>query len=104
MVGCLLVAGGCTNQPRTDQELIASAQETVNRKLGVQGTYSLMEAVVAKRIACGHVASPGNSGQDFVYRNDKLILDNDPDFDSAAIECDAAVSGLGGAVADNSGD
>ena len=30
----------------------------------------------------------------FVYRDERVILDSDPDFDKAAVQCDAAAGGL----------
>jgi hypothetical protein len=96
MIAGLLLLGACTREPRTDQELTARAQQAVDRKLGVQAQFSLMESAVAQHIACGH-ALPANAtggGQDFVYRDGRVILDNDPDFDAAAIQCDDAVSGV----------
>ena len=95
MLAGLVLIGGCSGAPRTDQQLTARAQQAVDRSLGVQATFSLMEASVAQQIACGHAvaANSGASGQDFVYRDGKVILDNDPDFDAAAVQCDDAVSG-----------
>jgi len=101
MLAGLALLGGCSRAPRTDAELTARAQEAVDRKLGVQAQFSLMEANVANKIACGHAvaANSGGGGQDFVYRDNRVILDNDPDFDAAAIQCDDAVDG-GNAAAD----
>ncbi len=83
----------CQGKPRTDEELTSRAQEAVDRNLGVQAQFSLMEATVAQQIACGHAAAPGKSEQDFVYRDGRVILDNDIDFDAAAAKCDEAVAG-----------
>lgn len=95
-IACLIGLAGCSGQPHTDAELIAQAQRAVNRKLAIQGQFSLMESAIAQKIACGHVGTPGTDGRDFVYRDGKLILDDDPDFDDAAVQCDAAVGGGGG--------
>ncbi len=100
-VAGLALLGACAQQPRTDRELTARAQEAVDRTLGAQAQFSLMEAVVAQQIACGHAVAAGKPGQDFVYRDGKVILDNDPDFDAAAIACDAAVGGGSAPTEDN---
>jgi len=93
---CVMLLAGCSGQPRTDEELTSQAQEAVDRKLGVQAQFSLMEATVAQQIACGHAAAAGQAGQDFVYRDGRVILDNDIDFDDAAVQCDAAIGGANG--------
>jgi hypothetical protein len=98
MLVALMALGACSRTPRTDAELIGRAQQTVNRKLAAQARYSLMESSVAQQIACGHVSVAGSAShppieQDFVYSGQRVILDDDPDFDAAAIRCDAAVNG-----------
>ena len=98
---CLLLLGACARQPGTDQELVSRAQEAVDQKLGAQAQFSLMEASVEQHIACGHATANG-TGQDFVYRNDRLILDTNVDFDHAAIQCDEAIGGGNIQVGDDS--
>jgi hypothetical protein len=95
-VACLIVVGGCSSPPRTDEEVIARAQEAVDRKLSAQATFSLMESAVTRQIACGHASVAGAAGkptldQDFVYRDGNLIMETDANFDAAAVQCDAAV-------------
>jgi hypothetical protein len=95
----LAFLGACSNQPQTDAELTAQAQRAVDRKLSAQATFSEMEATVARQIACGHASVAGSASraplnQDFVYRDKRLIMDDDPDFDGAAIQCDLAASGV----------
>ncbi len=98
MLAALMALSACSRTPRTDAELIGRAQQAVNRKLAAQARYSLMEASVAQQIACGHVSVAGSAShpsveQDFVYSDRRVILDDDPDFDAAAVRCDAAVNG-----------
>ena len=100
-VVCLLLLGACARQPQTDQELVSRAQEAVDRKLGAQAQFSMMEASVEQHIACGHATANG-TGQDFVYRDDRLILDTNVDFDHAAIQCDEAIGGDNIQVGDES--
>jgi hypothetical protein len=88
----------CASHPKTDAELQGEAENAVDQKLDTQGTFSLMEAVAAQQIACGHVLAAdapnrGKVDQDFVYLHGRLIMDDDPDFDQAAMECDVAASG-----------
>lgn len=105
--GLLVVA--CLHEPTTDTELAGEAQQAVDKKLDAQGTFSLMEAVLSQHIACGHVTATnvpgrGNVDQDFVYQNSRLIMDDDPDFDSAAIACDLAAGGGNSADANDGAD
>jgi hypothetical protein len=102
----LMVLAACSQAPRTDAELTAKAQQAVDRELDAQATFSLMESVAAQNIACGHASVSGAGGrsvreQDFVYRGGKLIMDDDPDFDTAAVQCDVAAGGGSIADADN---
>ena len=101
-----IAVAACSAHPRTDDALAGEAQRAVDNKLEAQGQFSLMESVASQNIACGHVTASGVSGrgkvdQDFVYQNDRLIMDDDPDFDSAAIACDLAAGGGNSADADN---
>lgn len=82
----------CSGQPRTDEELTGRAQQAVDRKLGIQARFSIVEATVSQQLACGH-ASAETVSRDWVYRDGKVILDDDPDFDDAAVQCDAAIGG-----------
>jgi hypothetical protein len=84
-----LACAACSSAPTTDAQLAGQARQAVDRKLGGQATFSLMETRVGQQISCGHATL--NSGErDFVYQRGRLILDDDPDFDQAAIDCDAA--------------
>lgn len=103
----LFAITACSSRPTTDEALASEAQRAVDSKLGAQGVFTLMESVVAQHIACGHVAAAnvpdrGNVDQDFVYQNGRLIMDDDPDFDSAALACDTAAGGGNSSDADNS--
>jgi hypothetical protein len=94
----LLLLTGCAGEPKTDAELSAQAHQAVDRQLGVQATFSEMEAIVGQQIACGHATAPASAAkpgveQDFVYQSGRLIMDNDPDFDAAAVACDDAAGG-----------
>jgi len=105
----LFALAACSQTPKTDAELAGAAQSAVDKKLDTQGTFSLMEAVLSQNIACGHVVAAdapgrGNVEQDFVFQNDRLIMDDDPDFDSAAIACDLAAGGGNSADEDNVAD
>jgi len=105
MIAAFAIAA-CTHQPRTDEELAGEAQHAVDDHFDVQGKFSLMEAVASRNIACGHVAATevpghGDVDQDFVYRDGRLIMDDDPDYDSAAIACDLATGGGNSTAADN---
>ena len=82
----------------TDQELQGAAQHAVDDKLETQAAFTLMESTAAQQIACGHAftADAPNRGrvdQDFVYLHGRLIMDDDPSYDQAAMECDVAASG-----------
>lgn len=98
---CGLVAlAACSGQPDTDGGLAAVARQAVNHRLGRQATFSQIESTAVEHIACGHAVIPGPGGraaaeQDFVYRDGRLIMDDDPDFDTAASACDAAASAPG---------
>jgi hypothetical protein len=105
IVGALLLAA-CAGHPQTDQELQGEAQHAVDDKLETQASFTVMEAVAAQRIACGHASAPDAPGrgkveQDFVYLHGRLIMDDDPDFDQAAMECDIAASGGNSAATEN---
>jgi hypothetical protein len=94
----ILAVAGCSGQPKSDQALAAEAQQAVDKKFDTRGQFSLMESVVSQDIACGHFAAADQQGrgqidQDFVYQRRRLIMDDDPDFDQAAIECDVAAAG-----------
>ena len=89
-LACLLALGACSRPPRTDEQLTGRAEQAVDRKLGIQAQFSLVEATVSQQIACGH-ASVQAVSRDWVYRDGKVILDDDPDFDDAAVQCDAAI-------------
>jgi len=94
---CLYLAA-CAQHPQTDDGLRGEAENAVDRKLDTEGTFTLMESVAAQQIACGHVfaaEAPGRGrvDQDFVYLHGRLIMDDDPDYDQAATECDVAASG-----------
>jgi hypothetical protein len=91
ILACLTALGGCSRQPRTDEELAADAQRAVNRELGDQARYSLMESSIAQGIACGQATGSRIGARDFVYRDGKVILDDNPAFDAAAVQCDAAI-------------
>ena len=102
----LMAMAACSSRPATDAALASEAQHAVESKLGAQGEFSLMESVVTQNIACGHVTASsvsgrGNVDQDFVYRDRRLIMDDDPDFDSAALACDMAAGGGNSSDADN---
>jgi uncharacterized protein YgbK (DUF1537 family) len=88
----LVVAGACSSTPKTDAQLAGTAQEAVDRKLGAQATFSLMETGIAQQVSCGH-ATTSTGERDFVYQRGRLIMDDDPDFDQAAIDCDTAAGG-----------
>jgi hypothetical protein len=96
LLGCIGLVG-CSMAPQTDEQLAGQAQEAANRKLGAQATYSEMEAAIVLHIACGHAHAAGPSGttidKDFVYRDGKLLMEDDNGFDAAAAQCDAAVGG-----------
>jgi hypothetical protein len=88
----------CSRTPQTDADLQGEAENAVDQKIDTQGAFTLMESVVAQQIACGHVSAPeapnlGKVDQDFVYLHGRLIMDDEPDFDQAAMECDVAASG-----------
>jgi hypothetical protein len=89
-----LLIVGCTQSPLTDAQLQGEAQQAVDRALGTQASFSLMEAVATHHIACGHASARSPVGspieRDFVYRGRELILDGSQDFDQAAVECDRA--------------
>ena len=98
IVCVLLALTACAKRPTTDGDLQSETQRAVDRKLGAQATFSLMESIAKQNIACGHESAPTGAGgsmveQDFVYQNGRLIMDDDPAFDQAAIECDVAASG-----------
>ena len=104
-----LLSGACARLPMTDQELQGDAQHAVDDKLETQAAFTLMESVVAQHIACGHAfaADAPNRGrvdQDFVYLHGRLIMDDDLDFDQAAMECDVAASGGNSMVVSNATD
>ena len=73
---------------------MSKAQLAVVRKFGAETRFSQMQAAVSQQIACGQVAPAGKPAQGFVYRDERVILDSDPDFDKAAVQCDAAAGGL----------
>jgi hypothetical protein len=103
------VLAGCANHPKTDAELQGEAENAVDQKLNTQATFSLMEAVASQDIACGHVSATeapgrGHVDQDFVYLQGRLIMDDDPDFDQAAMKCDVAAGGGNSSDVDNSSD
>jgi len=91
-LACLLTLSACTGQARTDEELTGQAEQAVDRKLGIQAQFSLVEATVSQQIVCGHAAA-GTVSRDWVYRDGTVFLDDDPDFDDAAVQCDAAIGG-----------
>jgi hypothetical protein len=91
----VLALAACSHAPRTDAELEARAHEAVDHKFGQQAAFSEEEVSIVHNIACGHAMAPQTgastpNGRDFVYENDKLIMDSDPGFDDAATRCDAA--------------
>jgi hypothetical protein len=103
------VLAGCTNHPKTDAELQGEAENAVDQKLNTQATFSLLESVASQDIACGHVSAAeapgrGQVDQDFVYLHDRLIMDDDPDFDQAAMKCDIAAGGGNSSDLDNATD
>lgn len=53
-----------------------------------------MQAAVSQQIAWGQAAAVGKAPQVFVYREGRVNLDSDPDFDTAAVQSDAAAGGL----------
>ena len=73
---------------------MSKAQLAVAQKLGGEMQFSQMQAAVSQQIACGQASPAGKAPQVFVYRDGRVILDSDPDFDTAAIQCDAAAGGL----------
>ena len=81
---------------------MSKAQLAVTQKLGAETRFSQMQAAVAQQIACGQVAPAGKPAQVFVYRDERVILDSDPDFDKAAVQCDAAAGGLPDPAGDDS--
>ena len=89
-----LLLCGCARQPQTDRELTSKAQLAVAQKLGGNIQFSRMQAAVSQQIACGQAVRAGKPPQVFVYRDEKVIVDSDPDFDTAAVQCDAAAGGL----------
>jgi hypothetical protein len=99
-VGCLVILSACQGAPDTNEKLTARALQAVDRKLGVQAQFSLVETTVSRQIACGH-ASADSVSRDWVYDGARVILDDDPDFDAAALECDEAIRGGGTKSADN---
>jgi hypothetical protein len=108
MCAAMLLAA-CARHPMTDQELQGKAQHAVDDKLETQAAFTLMESVAAQHIACGHAfaADAPNRGkvdQDFVYLHGRLIMDDDPDFDQAAMECDVAASGGNSMAVQNTAD
>jgi hypothetical protein len=93
----------------TDQELQGEAQHAVDDKLETQAAFALMKSTAAHQIACGHAFAadaPNRSkvDQDFVYLHGRLIMDDDPDFDQAAMECDVASSGGNSMAVENTAD
>ena len=104
-----LTLGACARHPMTDQELQGKAQHAVDDKLDTQAAFTLMEATAAQQIACGHAFASdalnrGKVDQDFVYLHGRLIMDDDPDFDQAAMECDVASSGGNSMAVENATD
>ena len=93
-LACALFLGACSRQPKTDEELVSNAQLAVAQKLGGKTQFSQMQATVSQQIACGQAFLLGQAPQVFVYRDGRVILDSDPDFDRAAVQCDAAAGGL----------
>ena len=81
---------------------MSKAQLAVTRKLGAETRFSQMQAAVAQQIACGQVKPAGKPAQVFVYRDKRVIMDSDPDFDKAAVQCDAAAGGLPDPAGDDS--
>ena len=57
-LACLLELGACSRPPRTDEQLTGRAEQAVDRKLGIQAQFSLVEATVSQQIACGHATVP----------------------------------------------
>lgn len=94
----LFMATACSRHPQTDSDLQGEAEHAVDSKLDTEATFSNMESIAAQKIACGHASAAdalnrGKVDQDFVYLHGRLIMDDDPDFDRAAMECDVAASG-----------
>ena len=94
----VLLLAACARHPMTDQELQGEAQHAVDDKLETQAAFTSIESTAAQQIACGHAFATdapnrGRVDQDFVYLHGRLIMDDDPDFDQAAMECDVAASG-----------
>ena len=73
---------------------MSKAQLAITQELGTETRFSRMQAAVSQQIACGQAAPAGKPAQVFVYRDERVILDSDPDFDKAAVQCDAAAGGL----------
>ena len=94
----LLTFAGCSSAPTTDAQLAGQAQQAVDRRLGGQATFSLMETRIGEQISCGH-ATLSSGERDFVYQRGRLILDDDPDFDQAAVDCDTAAGATDGNAA-----
>lgn len=96
-LSCCVWLAACSSAPRTDDELAAQAQNAVNHKLDAQATFSMMESAIVLHIACGHAHAVVPSGatvdRDFVYKGDRLIMDDEAGFDAAAAQCDAAIGG-----------
>ena len=95
--GLLLVAA-CSGRAQSDQDLQSEAQNAVDTKLDAQASFTEMESSAEQQIACGHAfaldaPNRGKVDRDFVYLHGRLIMEDDPDFDQAAMECDVAASG-----------
>ena len=106
LIYVVLQTAACSGAPRSDHDLTRQAERAVDDKLDVQGRFSLMEAVASQNIACGHVMAsdtPGRSAvdQDFVYKDGRPIMDNDPDYEAAAIACDRATGDRNSAIVGN---
>jgi hypothetical protein len=98
VIGVAFLLAACSNHQPTDQELQGEAEYAVDAKLDTQASFTLMESSAEHRIACGHAFAPdapdrGKVDQDFVYLHGRLIMDDDPSYDQAAMECDVAASG-----------
>ena len=94
----LSLLAGCARHDQTDQDLRGEAEHAVNTRLDTEASFTFMKSVAAQKISCGHASAPdmpgrGKFAQDFVYLHGRLIMEDEPDFDQAWMECDVAASG-----------
>jgi hypothetical protein len=105
-VCALLLMVACSPHRQSDQDLQGEAQSAVDSRLDTQATFSEMASSANQQISCGHVSAAdapnrGKVDRDFVYLHGRLVMDDEPDYDQAAMECDVATSGGNAAAIEN---